>query len=119
MVLIEPSIGTLISHHCTGRRFDGRRLQIGKPATSCFRRHFKSPAEDAPGWISCESYRRRPVPSGHSHMRPATLLNDKYPLKCFMHRNFSPLIAHLQQLLASTSATISLLAWYGDSEERI
>jgi hypothetical protein len=36
-----------------------------------------------------------------------------------MHRNFFPLIAHLQQLLASTSAAISLLARYRDSEEGI
>jgi len=52
-------------------------------------------------------------------LRQATLLNDEYPLKSFMHRNFFPPIVHLQQLLASTSATMSLLARYRDCEERI
>jgi hypothetical protein len=84
MVLIEPSIGTLISQFCTGRRFDGRRLQIGKPETSCFRRHFKSPAEDAPVW-DCLAWTA--LGSGHATVvLGPPLLNDEHPLKSSMHR---------------------------------
>jgi hypothetical protein len=67
MVLIEPSIGALISQFYHPGRFEDGQLQIGKPATPCFVGISDRLPEMHRYGIACESYRQRSVPSRHHH----------------------------------------------------
>jgi hypothetical protein len=80
MVLIEPSIGTLISHRRSGRRFDDADYKLESPQHPVF------------GDISNRLAKMHRVRDRSRIVRAAlscrgqTLLNDEYPLKSSTHR---------------------------------